>query len=80
MRLFQLRGPAMQADLFKQRSQRLKLRLLLRIWREKAVAKKASDVDTTTSSTIDTSDRAHTAPITPKRSTRRHLWRNLNSR
>ena len=76
MRLFQLRGPAMQADMFKHRSQRLKLRLILRIWREKTHTQKELD-DTTT---IEGSDRAHTAPITPKRSTRRYLWRNLHSR
>ena len=79
MRLFQLRGPAMQADMFKHRSQRLKLRLILRIWREKTHTQKESD-DTTKSSMIEGLDRAHTAPITPKRSTRRFLWRNLNSR
>ena len=69
----------MQADMFKQRSQRLKLRLILRIWREKTHSQKGSD-DTTKTSTIGGSDRAHTAPITPERSTRRYLWRNLNSR
>ena len=79
MRLFQLRGPALQADMFKQRSQRLKLRLILRIWREKTHTQKESD-DTRKISTIGGLDRAHTAPITPKRSTRRYLWRNLNSR
>ena len=70
----------MQADFFKQRSQRLKLRLMLRIWRDKLRAKNASDVDSTKSSVVGDSDRAHTAPVTPRRSTRRYLWRNLNSR
>jgi len=79
MRLFQLRGPTMQADLFKQRSERLKLRLILRIWREKTSAKKGLDEENTIS-TLEDSDKAHTAPVTPKRSTRRLLWRTLNSR
>jgi Sfi1 spindle body protein len=80
MRLFQLRGPAMQADLFNKRSQHLKLRLLLRIWREKERARKTSSTDLTIPMTTEASDRAHTAPITPNRSTRRYLWRHLNSR
>jgi hypothetical protein len=80
MRIFQLRGPAMQAELFNQRSKRLKLRLILRSWREKLRLKTAVDSDMTEQSLTDRSDRAHTAPITPNRSTRRHLWRTLNSR
>jgi hypothetical protein len=82
MRIFQLRGAAMQAELFKQRSQRLKLRLMLRIWKGKSKEHGATDqeVDTTTLSQIGNSDRAHTAPLTPKRSTRRYAWRNLHSR
>jgi hypothetical protein len=79
MRVFQLRGPSMQADLFKQRSQRLKLRLMLRIWKDRLKSKSA-DNDTDSLSSLAASDRAHTAPITPRRSTRRYLWRNTYSR
>jgi len=80
LRIFQLRGKTMQAELFQQRSGRLKLRLIFRIWRDKVRAVHTTDIQSTRSSTIELSDRAHTAPITPHRSTRRYLWRNLNSR
>jgi len=80
MRIFQLRGPAMQADLFNQRSKRLKLRLMFRIWREKLKSKDLSDNELSNSVSNGLPDRAHTAPLTPTRSTRRYLWRNLNSR
>lgn len=80
MRIFQLRGPAMQAELFNQRSKRLKVRLVFRSWREKLKSKRPLQIDMTEQSLTDRSDRAHTAPLTPNRSTRRHLWRTLNSR
>lgn len=80
MRIFQLRGPAMQAELFNQRSKRLKLRLIFRSWREKLKSKMPHNSDMTERSLSDRSDRAHTAPLTPDRSTRRYLWRTLNSR
>jgi hypothetical protein len=80
MRIFQLRGLAMQAELFSQRSERLKSRLLFRIWMKKLKSKDLSDNEPSSSVRNGTSDRAHTAPLTPKRSTRRNLWRNLNSR
>lgn len=80
MRYFQLRGAAMQADLFKQRSNRLKLRLVLRMWHHKVKAKTEENVDTTGLLAVESPDRAHTAPLTPGRSTRRLLWRTLNSR
>jgi len=80
LRIFQLRGKTMQAELFQQRSARLKLRLVFRIWRDKLKAVHTTETQSTSVSTIELSDRAHTAPITPHRSTRRYLWRNLNSR
>jgi hypothetical protein len=80
MHIFQLRGPAMQSDLFRQRSERLKLRLMLRLWRQKLKAKHMPDMDSNEMTTIENTDRAHTAPITPRRSTRRYAWRNTYSR
>ena len=80
MRIFQLRGPAMQAELFNQRSKRLKLRMIFRSWREKLNSKMPLDSDMTERSLTNRSDRPHTAPLTPNRSTRRYLWRTLNSR
>jgi hypothetical protein len=72
-----MRWHAEQADLFNQRSRRLKMRLVLRMWKEKVAARKIID-DSLSSSVLEDSIRAHTAPITP-RPTRRHLWRNINS-
>lgn len=74
MRLLQLKGPQMQALLFIQRSQRLQLRLMLRLWKNKLRIKR----EIQDSSVL--SDRAHTAPITPTRSTRRLIWGSLHSR
>lgn len=75
MRIFQLRGPGMQADLFSQRSQRLKLRLVLRIWKDKAVARKDPD-DSINSLVSDNSMRAHTAQFTLRRPSRKHMLLN----
>jgi len=81
MRVLQLKGPQMQAHLFLQRSQRLKIRFILRAWRERLKLKRVTLEDNfALSGTHEHPDRAHTAPITPTRSTRRLLWRNLNSR
>ena len=82
LRIFQLRSKSMQAELFKKRSERLKFRLFFKIWRDKIRQVHTTDIQGTRSSTIELSDRAHTAPITPQnyRSTRRYLWRNLNRR
>ena len=58
MRIFQLRGPAMQAELFNQRSKRLKLRMIFRSWREKLNSKMPIDSDMAELSLTDRSDRA----------------------
>ena len=69
----------MQAAMFKQRSQKFKLRVMLRIWRDKVIVQRTEAIDPTRLTAVG-GDRAHTAPITPIRSTRKYLWRNLNSR
>lgn len=70
----------MQADLFANRSQRLKLRLVFRIWREKTIAKMAVRDDRTIERTSDNLDKARTARIIPNRPTGRYIWRNLRNR
>jgi Sfi1 spindle body protein len=77
MRVFQLRGPEMQAHRFYERSQRLKLRVVFRIWRVKASLRNVAP--NTPSVFFNTPDQAHTAPVIPSRSTRRLMWRSLNS-
>jgi hypothetical protein len=79
MRVFQFRGHNMQAEMFKQRSQKLQLRVMVRIWRDKVIVQRTESIDPARL-IADGGDRAHTAPITPKRSTRKYLWRTLNSR